>query len=474
MLPPGGRTLATLVAVTLVATVQACSSPRPSATPPPRSEFLLNTADSTFWVKTGAQTSVRGAPLVLAAYDRRFYELYTADDDYSYPDATLLGERLYRRDLLTGDSMIVFSDTTVPRIAAAYAKAHPDERPLNPDDEGDEDPKTSATAELDVLGVFGPYLSYEYHVDVETPNAPPWHAIRRGVLDLRSGKPALVADLFGDSTGARLTATARQAFGAMRDSVLGMRASLEGDDRRAADAFARLDFDARSFTLTNVGGQPAVAFGVPARGGVAAGNLVELEPLKAEPTPWWRSVASGFSTADDADNDRWIGNGYRIIARYDTSGEVARLSIADVSRREWPLGSMIAPLRRVDWLDRPAITDTTRRALLRAFDAASNYDENARVAAAPPTHRPAASSVPRLPIHLARNHARNQEREGKPARVVGAHDAAACEQHGTRVRRRDPLDDGQVRGDRRLSAQPRECGHGVDRSRRLSRADLRR
>ncbi len=177
MLPPGGRTLATLVAVTLVATVQACSSPRPSATPPPRSEFLLNTADSTFWVKTGAQTSVRGAPLVLAAYDRRFYELYTADDDYSYPDATLLGERLYRRDLLTGDSMIVFSDTTVPRIAAAYAKAHPDERPLNPDDEGDEDPKTSATAELDVLGVFGPYLSYEYHVDVETPNAPPWHAI---------------------------------------------------------------------------------------------------------------------------------------------------------------------------------------------------------------------------------------------------------------------------------------------------------
>ena len=300
-----------------------------------------------------------------------FYELYTADDDYSYPDATLLGERLYRRDLLTGDSMIVFSDTAVPRIAAAYAKAHPDERPLNPDDEGDEDPKTSATAELDVLGVFGPYLSYEYHVDVETPNAPPWHAIRRGVLDLRSGKPALVADLFGDSTGARLTATARQAFGAMRDSVLGMRASLEGDDRRAADAFARLEFDARSFALTTSAVDRRWRSAFPARGGVAAGNLVELDPLKAEPTPWWRSRGERILDRGDADNDRWIGNGIPDHARYDTSGKIARLSIGDVSRASGR--SARSPRRSPRRLARSSRDRRRhRRALLRAFDAASD------------------------------------------------------------------------------------------------------
>ena len=110
---------------------------RPLA-PPPRAEFLLSSADSTFWVATTSGTTrVRGAPLVLARYDGRFFEVYGADDDRSYDDALLVGERLYRRDLITGDSALVFADTTVPRIAGEYARAHPDERPLSPDEEGE-------------------------------------------------------------------------------------------------------------------------------------------------------------------------------------------------------------------------------------------------------------------------------------------------------------------------------------------------
>jgi hypothetical protein len=69
-------------------------------------------------------------PLVLAKYDGRFYEVYAADDDFSYSDALLLGERVYRRDLLSGDSVLVFSDTTVPRFATAYARTHPEDEDM--------------------------------------------------------------------------------------------------------------------------------------------------------------------------------------------------------------------------------------------------------------------------------------------------------------------------------------------------------
>ena len=322
----------------------------------------------------------------------------------------------------------------------------------------------SATAELDVLEVFGPYVSYEYRVDLSNAGARGWHSTRRGVLDLRTGKSVSVAELFGDSAATRIIGAGRRSFEAMRDSVLQLRPSLSANQRRAADALARRSFDERSFTLSVVAGSPGVGFGVPARGEGASGSVAEIDPVAATGAGWWGAVARGLPTTDDADNDRWQGAGYRVIARYDTTGEVAHLSIADSARREWPVGAMLAPLHRIDWLDRLAIGDSTRGALTRAFDEASNYDENTRVAMA----------AAHPPIHFARAHARNEKGERQPARNVRAHDAWSCEQPRPLVWRRDPVDDGHVRGDRRFSTQPRQCGHGVDRSRRLSRADLSR
>ena len=143
---------------------------------------------------------------MLARYGGRWYEVYSADDDRSYDDALLVGQFMYRRDLLTGDSSLVFADTVVPRMAAAYARAHPDERPLSPDEDGEADPSQQATAELDILDVFGPFLSYEYHLDVSTRGGNSWHATRRGVVDLRSGKPSGVRELFGAANGDRVIA----------------------------------------------------------------------------------------------------------------------------------------------------------------------------------------------------------------------------------------------------------------------------
>jgi hypothetical protein len=469
MLPPRlvPRSIAVLIAsVSVVACVGRGATNDASALPP--SEFLLRNADSTFWIATdGGRTRIRGAPLTLARYDGRFYELYTADDDFSYEDALLLGERLYRRDLITGDSTVVFADTTVSRVASAYGRAHPDEQPLSPNDEGDADPATSATAEVDVLDVFGPYVSFEYHVDIELPGRQPWHSTRRGVLDLRSGKAASLADLFGSSIGHRLESTGKHAYEAERDSILHAHADLGVQDRAASAALSRLRFDERSFVLSDLNGQPAISFGVPGQGEGPSGNLIALEPVAADSSvpAWWSDLRAGIPTSDDQGNDRWRGAGYDVLARYDTSGENARVSIADSSKREWPLATVGTPIRGIDWLDRPPVSDADRRALTRAFNDAARYGAVTRVALA------RAATTLSLVTRSGTPHAYFQTRQRKQARDIRAHDARPCKQPGPRVRRGDSFDDGQMRCDRRPATHADVGRHGVDRPRRLSRTD---
>ena len=405
---------------------------------------------------------IRGEPLVLARFGGRWYEVYSADDDRSYDDALLVGQLLYRRDLLTGDSTLVFADTAVPRMAAAYARAHPDEKPLSPDEDGEADPSQQASAELDILDVFGPFLSYEYRLDVSTRGGAAWRATRRGVVDLRSGKPSTVRDLFGPATGDRMIAAGRRQFEIMRDSVTRVAFALGPDERRAAAALAQQKFDDRSFSLTTLGGRAAIAFHVPGRGDGPEGNGLELEPLPVDSVAWSPDSASARAYTDSTGSEHWDAPRYRVIARYDTTGEVAHLSISDSARREWPLASVGAPVHRVDWLDRPPISAGDRKALLRAFNAASMYGEPPHVA-----------TLGRWNLQFAR-HDTVQGRPRKPARILRAHAPPAREQHGTRVRWRSSFDDGQNGGDRGLQTQPGGGGHGIDRPRRLSRANSSR
>ncbi len=444
----------------LCATAVACSS-RPAASPgppPPRAEFLVSSPDSTFWIISDTTVRVRGAPIMLARYGGHFYELYTADDDHSYDQALLVGERLYRRDLASGDSTIVFADTTVNRIAMAYARAHPDERPLAPDEEGDADPETSATSQIDILEVFGPYVSFEYHVDVDVAGTSPWHATRRGVLDLRTGSPATVADLFGDAVGRALADSGRRRYETARDSLLAAR-DLAAAEARGAETLRRFHFDDRSFMLSSIDGKPAVTFDIPGRGEGAAGDGIELDPISVEPTSWWHALALPVSTTDADGNDTWRHRSYSVIARYDTLDDVARILLSDSTRREWPVTTLLGPIREVAWLDDPPLSTSDRASLVRAFNTAAAYDQSSRVASV-------ATSYAIRPVAYATS----QVRPRKPARNVRAHDAGARQQHGTRVRRRSSLDHGQDGGHRGVSAQSGERGHGVHRSRRLSPA----
>jgi len=475
MLTPSRRAVHASCAAALLSIAACGSGSRKSdalRNPPPRAEFLVVGSDSTYWISTmEGRADVRGEPLVLARYGGRWYEVYSADDDRSFNDALLVGQLLYRRDLVSGDSALVFADTAIPRMAAAYGRAHPDEKPLAPDEDGEPDPSQQASAELDILDVYGPFVSYEYRLDVSTRGGNAWRSTRRGVVDLRSGKPAGLRELLGANAD-RVLAAGRRQFEVMRDSVTRVAFSLGPDERRAAAALAQQRFDDHSFGLTTLAGHAAVAFHVPGRGDGPEGNGLELEPLAVDSIMWAPDSVSARARTDSTGSERWDGAGYHVIARYDTSGVVAHLSIADNALREWPLTSVGAPVHRVDWLDRPPVNADDRKALLRAFNAASMYGEPPHVAMLGRWHLQFARHDTALPLPIPVSLPQGRPRQ--PARIVRAHVAAAREQHGTRVRRRDSFDDGQDGGDRGVQAQPGGGRHGVDRPRRFPRANSSR
>lgn len=372
-----------LAAVALA--LAACAPAPQSSAPPPPAEFLLAAGDSTFWVRsTGAGFRVRGAPLVLARYGGRFYEVYTIDDDHSFEDAVFLGERLYSRDLATDDSSLVLADSIVPRLAREYADANPDARPLGPDEDGPDDPPNSATATIDFLEIHGPYLSYEYELDTQSPDEGSWQGTRRGVVDLRASGSARLADIVGSTMAQRVLARARSAFRSTSDSI-----RLAHDDRarRAARALGAFRFDERSFALTAVGGKPAVAFDLPAGDSDAAGLTLPLPPIPLDTLPEWPEIRPTVPMLRDG-TLQWARAGYSVVAHADSGSETAEIAIADSAGREWRIATVTGPVHRVFPLDRPSVSAEQRRALAHAFEEAALYDENVRTASVPRAPRP--------------------------------------------------------------------------------------
>lgn len=365
--------------VLVLAVALAACRPERRAGGPPRGEFLVATDDSTFWVTSGpAGVHARGLPIQLARFDGRFYEVYAMDDDRSFDDALLVGQRLYRRDLETDDSVVVFADTTVPRVARDYARANPDARPLAPDEDGAEDPSTVATADIDVVDVHGPYLSFQYATDLQLPSGDSWHSVRHGVVDLRAGRPVGLRQLFGQAVARRIVGNGRGAFDSITDSV---RLASGVGARRAARALRHFRFDETSFTLTSVAGEPAVDFVAPGLATSPDMLPLPLPPINAAGVRWWKDVRPTLPVADDGRVARWRGHGYDVVTRGDTSDTTSRLVITDTARREWSVTTLSSPARRIFWLDAPAITPAQRHALEGAFEEASLYDDDVRAVA---------------------------------------------------------------------------------------------
>ena len=187
-----------LVPVSLALLPGACTLPPPA---PPTAEFLVSAGDQTYWVRSdNSGLRIRGSPLILARTGGRYYEIFVTEIDRSFPKALFSGERVFRRELATGDSAVIYDDTTIVRMSDAYHQQHPSARLLRPDDDPDDDVAISAVGETDVLNVLGPYVALEHRVSIERVDDTGDDDTTRAVIDLRNGKAVAFDHMLRDTT----------------------------------------------------------------------------------------------------------------------------------------------------------------------------------------------------------------------------------------------------------------------------------
>lgn len=388
--------------------VTACRPPHRS---PPAGEFLVLAGDSTFWVHTGAEgIRSRGSPLHLARFRGRFYEVYITDDDRSFTDALIVGQQMYKRDLLSDDSALVFEDTTIAGIARWYGRAHPRDHPLEADEEPEAEPHVTAQSELNTVAQHGQYLSYEYKADLTVTGSEEWHLARRGVIDLRDAAMPTVADIFGARNGQYILRRGRTLFAQARDSL---RASRDSASHDAARAIGDFRFDDASFNIAEVDGEPAVKFYAPGHGARAGGYVLPLPPIPVSAPGWWQDARDGLPAARDGSGIRWSHANYRVVAR-PTHDDSALLSLVDSAGHEWKIAALPALPRRIFWVDSASTDSATRHALARAFDEAALYSDDVRATS---TH-PAPPRPGKLRLAAAtRSHARVPPHRGRAMRT---------------------------------------------------------
>ncbi len=335
----------------------------------PAANLLVVAGDSTFWIAndTGA-FDVRRSPILLAHYGGRFYEIYVTDDDRSFYDAVIVGQRIYRRDLIGGDSAAVFEDPTLAELAASYASAHPGQRPLAPDEDGADDPMMSSTTETDVVDVLGPFATFEQRADMDLPDGRELLHTSRSVVDLRSSRVIALGDLVTDSVRRRILRDEQRALAATFDSV---RKSSDPRARVAARMLRGFIEDDSSFSLVLVDTGPAVAFLVPGQGERAGGYALPLPPIRIPAGEWWNEVRATLPSHRGPNEDAWAGPVYDVVVRYDSAADAALLTLRDASGKEFLAMPLPAPVTRVYRLDSLARDTLTINALRRAFDEAA-------------------------------------------------------------------------------------------------------
>lgn len=198
--------------------VAGCSLPEPV---PPSAEFLVSATDATYWVQSGTRGfHIRRSPLILARTAGNFYEIYVEEVDRSYTEALFSGERVYSRDLATGDSTLIFDDTAVVQRSAEFHRAHPDVPAIDPRDDPPADVSYSVEGETDILSVLGPYVAIEHRLAIDRGSFA-LDDTSEAVIDLRSGRSADIKRISADPA-------AREATGA--PSVSGRRWHNENYD----------------------------------------------------------------------------------------------------------------------------------------------------------------------------------------------------------------------------------------------------
>lgn len=192
------RHIAALSLPVVLAAATSCALPPP---PPPAAEFLVSAGDQTYWVQSSTTgLHIRGSPLILARTSGRYYEVFVTEIDRSFQHALFSGERVFKRELATGDSSVVYDDSAIVQMSEQYHKRHPREVLLGPDDDPDDEVEVTAVGETDILNVLGPYVALEHRLSVERPNDDGSDDTTRAVVDIRNAHAVSLEHMLRDTT----------------------------------------------------------------------------------------------------------------------------------------------------------------------------------------------------------------------------------------------------------------------------------
>jgi hypothetical protein len=182
----------------LIAAATSCALPPPT---PPTAEFLVSAGDQTYWVQSGTSgLHIRGSPLILARSNGRYFEVFVSEIDRSFSRAIFSGERVFKRELATGDSSVIYDDTAIVQMSADYHRRHPRAPLLDPDDDPDDDVEITAAGETDILNVLGPYVAIEHRLSIDRANADGTDDTTRTVVDLRNARAVSLDHMLRDTT----------------------------------------------------------------------------------------------------------------------------------------------------------------------------------------------------------------------------------------------------------------------------------
>lgn len=376
--------------VVLAALLLAACAPSARSTARPEAEFLLVSDDSTAWIRTSADTVIiQRAPLLLTTLGRRLIEVYVAEESMNFEEASFLVSRVFRRDLVTGDSSLVFADSSVLRDAMTFVRSHPDAERLE-DDEPALATARALESSVTPLVVIGNTIGIEVHVD-RTVGDLGTHDTYRATIDMLSGRRLALSEVISKQASSAALVSAERNFGAAV-VLAGRRSGPIG--KAASRALSALRLDSLSFTLTRSGDSLAIRF-------LAHDEQVidetrdthrfSLEPIPSAAPVWWPVARATLPRLLPDSSARFDVGTLSLDVRYDST------DMASVATRtatgDRPVTRMRGPLRQViavgDFLIEPRAQ--WRRALERAFSESGYYSEQVRAASLRGRARPTAA-----------------------------------------------------------------------------------
>ena len=367
------------IAGAVVASFLAGCSSTPRAGARPEAEFLLVSDDSTAWVHTSADTVVvHRAPMLVATLAGRLIEIYVADEAINFEAASFLVSRLFMRDIVSGDSTLVFADSTVLREAMEFVRAHPGAERLDEDEPVPDGARTFESS-LTPLEVIGGTVGVEVHLD-RTVGDLGTHDTYRATVNLVSGRRMSLSDVVAIQAAGVSLASAHRVLAAAI-ALAGRRDGRVG--KAASRAISALTFDSLSFSLTRSGDSLAVQFLAHDEQPVDEtrdSHRFALEPITVAGPVWWATARRALPRQLSDSSSRFDVGALALDVKYD-DGDVAHVA-ARTSGGARAVTRMRGPVRRAievsDSLIAPA--GQWRRALERAFSESGYYSDQVRAA----------------------------------------------------------------------------------------------